>query len=307
MNRNILIAIVLLALGGSLFARWMFFTPARDLVVHAPPAGGYSRVVSMAPSITETLFALDLADKVAGVTRYCDFPPEAKAKPQVGGLLDPNYEAIVALEPDLAILLTIHDEADARLKNLGIHTLVVEHRTLEGILTSFRLIGEACGGIEAAEALVIECERRMERVRSNTAGLERPRVLISSARELGSGRLGTVYAAGKGQWYDNLIEVAGGTNVFEDSFAQFPAVSAEGLLRLDPDVVIEMAPDLADASYTREDILAEWATLPGMTAVKTGRVYVLGGDYVPVPGPRFVQTLEDMAKVLHPGVDWSAP
>ena len=307
MNRNILIAIVLLALGGSLFARWMFFTPARDLVVHAPPAGGYSRVVSMAPSITETLFALGLADRVAGVTRYCDYPPEAKAKPQVGGLLDPNYEAIVALEPDLAILLTIHDEADARLKNLGIHTLVVEHRTLEGILTSFRLIGEACGGIEAAEALVIECERRMERVRSNTAGLERPRVLISSARELGSGRLGTVYAAGKGQWYDNLIEVAGGTNVFEDSFAQFPAVSAEGLLRLDPDVVIEMAPDLAAAPYTREDIIAEWATLPGMTAVKTGRVYVLGGDYVPVPGPRFVQTLEDMAKVLHPGVDWSAP
>ena len=68
-----------------------------------------------------------------------------------------------------------------------------------------------------------------------------------------------------------------------------------------------MAPDLADASYTREDILAEWATLPDMTAVKTGRVYVLGGDYVPVPGPRFVLTLEDMAKVLHPGVDWSAP
>lgn len=307
MNRRLLFTIVLLALGGSLLARWMFFTPSRDLAVPAPPTSGYSRVVSMAPSITETLYALNLADKVAGVTRYCDYPPEAKAKPQVGGLLDPNYEAIVALEPDLAILLTIHDEADARLKNLGIHTLVVEHRTLEGILTSFRLIGEACGGIEAAEALVIECERRMERVRSNTAGLERPRVLISSARELGSGRLGTVYAAGKGQWYDNLIEVAGGTNVFEDSFAQFPAVSAEGLLRLDPDVVIEMAPDLAAAPYTREDIIAEWATLPGMTAVKTGRVYVLGGDYVPVPGPRFVQTLEDMAKVLHPGVDWSAP
>ncbi len=147
----------------------------------------------------------------------------------------------------------------------------------------------------------------MERVRSNTAGLKRPRVLISSARELGSGRIGTVYAAGKGQWYDNLIEVAGGTNVFETGFAQFPAVSAEGLLRLDPDVVIEMAPDLAAAPYTREDIIAEWATLPGKTAVKTGREYVLGGDYVPVPGPRFVQTLEDMAKVLHPGVDWSAP
>ena len=307
MNRRLLITIVLLALGGSLLARWMFFTPSRDLIVHTPPASGYSRIVSMAPSITETLFALDLADKVAGVTRYCDFPPEAKAKPQVGGFLDPNYEAIVTLEPDLAILLTIHDEADARLKDLGINTLVVEHRTLDGILASFRLIGEACGAPDAAEALVAGCDRRMERVRSNTADLERPRVLISSARELGSGRIGTVYAAGKGQWYDNLIEAAGGTNVFDDGSAQFPAISAEGLLRLDPDVVIEMAPDLADATYTREDILAEWATLPDMTAVKTGRVYILGGDYVPVPGPRFVQTLEDMAKVLHPGVDWSAP
>ena len=307
MNRRLLFTIMLLALGGSLFARWMFFTPARDLVVYSPPAGGYSRVVSMAPSITETLFALDLADRVAGVTRYCDFPPEAKAKPQVGGFLDPNYEAIVALEPDLAILLTIHDEADARLNDLGINTLIVEHRTLEGILDSFRRIGEVCGAPEAAEALVADCERRMERVRRRTADLERPRVLISSARELGSGRLGTVYAAGKGQWYDNLIEAAGGTNVFEASSGQFPAISSEGLLRLDPDVVIEMAPDLADASYTREDILAEWATLPDMTAVKTGRIYVLGGDYVPVPGPRFVQTLEDIAKVLHPDVDWSAP
>ena len=87
----------------------MFFTPCGDLAVPAPPTRGYSRVVSMAPSITETLYALNLADKVAGVTRYCDYPPEAKAKPQVGGLLDPNYEAIVALEPDLAILLPIHD------------------------------------------------------------------------------------------------------------------------------------------------------------------------------------------------------
>ena len=122
MNRRFLFTIVLLALGGSLLARWMFYTPSRDLVVPAPPTGGYSRIISMAPSITEALFALDLADKVAGVTRYCDYPLEAKAKPQVGGFLDPNYEAIVTLEPDLAILLTIHDEADARLKNLGIDT-----------------------------------------------------------------------------------------------------------------------------------------------------------------------------------------
>ncbi len=154
MNRRLLITILLFALGGSLFARWMFLTPSSGLVTPAPPTSGYSRIVSMAPSITETLFALGLADKVAGVTRYCDYPPEAKAKPQVGGLLDPNYEAIVALQPDLAILLTIHDEADARLKKLGINTLVVEHRTLDGILDSFRTIGEACGGIETAEALI---------------------------------------------------------------------------------------------------------------------------------------------------------
>jgi len=307
MSRKLLVAIVLLAIGGSLLVRWILISPSTNTAAQTPPEAGYSRIISMAPSITETLFALNLADKVAGVTRYCDYPPEAESKPQVGGLLDPNYEAIVALEPDLAILLTIHHEAESRLKNLGISTLVVEHRTLDGILESFRLIGEACRASDAAEALVTESERRMERVRSRTADLDRPRVLISSARELGSGRIGTVYAAGKGQWYDNLIEAAGATNVFEDGALQFPAISKEGLLRLDPDVVIEMAPDLAEASFTREDIIAEWATLPDLTAVKTGRVYVLGGDYVPVPGPRFVQTLEDMAKVLHPGVDWSTP
>lgn len=307
MNKRTLFGIVVLVFGSSLVARWMFYTPAEDLVVSAPPAGGYTRLVSLAPSITETLYALGLGDRVEGVTRYCDYPPEAKERPRVGGFLDPNYEAIVGLEPDLVLLLTIHAEAKNRLAALGIDTLVVDHRTLDGILASFQAIGDACGIADTARELVADLEARIHRVRAKTAGLDRPRVLVSSARELGKGRVESVYAAGKGQWYDDLIEYAGGENAFQDTLVQFPQISAEGLLRLDPDVIIELAPELASASYTAEDVRAEWDGLADMTAVKTGRIYVLDGDYVSIPGPRFVNTLEDMAKVLHPEVDWSAP
>lgn len=265
------------------------------------------RIVSMAPSVTETLFALGLGDRVVGVTRYCDYPPEAASKAKIGGFLDPNYEAIVKLDPDLVVLLVIHSEARERLAQLAISTLSVDHRTVEGIFDSFHQIGDRCGAAPAAGRLVAKCQRRMTAVRDKTAGLDRPRVLISSARALGTGRVETVYAAGHGQWYDELIDLAGGENAYPDDGIAFPEIGPEGLVRLDPDVIVEMAPELDDRQYTVQDLVDEWKTIPGLRAVEDGRVYVLHGDYVAIPGPRFVRVLEDLAHVLHPNVDWSAP
>ena len=136
-----------------------------------------------------------------------------------------------------------------------------------------------------------------------TSGLAKPRVVLSAGRSLGSEGLQEVYIAGKNQWYDEIIEMAGGTNAFEDEMVQFPAVTAEGLLRLDPDVIIEMAHDLSTTGRTAQDVANEWKSLPDLRAVKDGRIYVLGADYVTIPGPRFINVLEDVAKALHPEIE----
>ncbi len=277
--------------------------PAPMPVSSAPP----DRIVSLAPSITETLFALGLGDRVVGVTRYCDYPPEAQTRAIVGGFVDPNYEAIVKLEPDLVALLVIHDEAKSRLTGLRVPILAVDHRTIPGILDSFVQLADRCGAHDRGLELAAQCEARMDEIAQISQGLTRPRVLISSAREFGTGRIESVYAAGRNQWHDELIRLAGGENAYPDDGIPFPEVSPEGILRIDPDVIIELAPKAETGDYTKEQIIAEWDSVPGLRAAQEKRIYVLNGDYVGLPGPRFVQLLEDIARALHPEADWSAP
>lgn len=271
--------------------------PSSDLIEEVS-SGEYSRIISMAPSTTELLFELGLGEEIVGVTRYCIYPPEAQAKELVGGFLDPNYEAILALEPDLVVLLPVHGDVIGKIEELGIETLVVDHRTLDGILDSIDAVGERCGRVEEARLLRNTIETRLEEIELAHADVSRPSVLLSSARSYGSGRIGDVYVAGKNQWYDDVIRFAGGKNAFTDESIPFPSLSGEALLVLDPDVIVELAPDLRDTSV--DAIVAEWGTLPTMRAVRNGRVYVLQGDHVAIPGPRFVQIIEDLAAVLHP-------
>ncbi len=286
--------------------RSLFFpasTPAPSPASSAPP----QRIVSLAPSITETLFALGLGDRVVGVTRFCEYPPEAQTRAIVGGFVDPNYEAIVTLEPDLVAALTIDDEARARLAGLRIPVLAVDHRTLGGILDSFIQLADRCGARDRGVALAADCQRRMDAVERKTRGLPRPRVLISSAREFGAGRIESVYAAGRGQWYDELLRIAGGENAYPNNGIAFPEISPEGLMRINPDVIIELAPKVEIGKYSESEILAEWDSVPGLRASQEKRIHLLTGSYVAIPGPRFLQVLEDFARVLHPEVNWSTP
>ncbi len=304
MNRFFVAAILVAAFGAAAVLRAAF--PREDRPAPAS-SGAPQRIVSLAPSITETLYALGLGDRVVGVTRYCLYPPEAQQTAIVGGFVDPSYEAILALRPDVVCVLEIHTDARQRLHTLEVPVIVVDHRTVEGILASFETLADQTGVHNAGVKLVQECRARIDAVTRKTAGLSRPRVLLSSARELGKGRIESVYAAGRGQWYDELIAYAGGENAYPDDGIAFPEISPEGLTRLDPDVIVELVPELEVAKYTVDDILAEWKSVPGMRAVREGRVYILSGHHVAIPGPRFVQTTEELARALHPEVDWSTP
>lgn len=261
-----------------------------------------SRVVSLAPSITETIFALGAQAKLVGVTRYCVFPPEATKIAQVGGYLDPSFEAIVRLKPDIVIVTAGNNETRQKLEELGLRVLTVDHNTISGIIDSISRIGQSVGAGKEAERIGADIRRRINAVKSRTIGLKRPTVMISIGRSMGGG-IGEIYIAGKDNFYDEIIELAGGTNAYDSRISKTPSVSGEGVTRLNPDIIIELAPD--KHKDEAEKSLSQWNRLSQVTAVKNKRVQALTGDYVVIPGPRFVTILEDAARIIHPEVDWS--
>lgn len=271
---------------------------------HGKPEGdiaapqSYNRIISLAPNITEKLFALGLGDKVVGVTRYCLFPQEAARKKNVGGLLDINFEAIASLNPDLIVALPEHEEAKKRFTSLGIKVLTVENRTVKDILDSILAIGAACNVKGTAEEMVHGLKERLNTSKKLRSDLPRPRVLVSF-----TGGINNAFIAGRHTFYDELIELAGGTNAYQDERIRFPSVSREGLIALNPDIILNMVPLSKGKGLKAADILNEWMGLSEVRAVREGRVYVLGNDYVTIPGPRFILLLEDMKKLIHPDVN----
>lgn len=264
------------------------------------------RIISLAPSITEMLFEMGLGDRVVGVTRYCDYPPEALDKVIVGGYFDVNYERLLSLEPDLVILLKEHQDAIIRLKELGIPTLAVDHSRVSGILGSITTIADRCQVQEKGEKLRLSMENRIHEVQENilSASVDSPpRVLVAVGRLMDKGSAGDIFVSGRDGFYDDLIALAGGVNAYRDETLKFPVISEEGLVRLDPDFILEMVPDLSDEK-DRQSLMKLWQGKVQVRAVREGRVYILGEDYVVVPGPRFIYLLKDMAKIINSsGID----
>jgi iron complex transport system substrate-binding protein len=271
-----------------------------------PPGGAArrpcNRIVSLAPSLTEMLFALGLGDRVVGVTRYCDFPPEALSRPKVGGYYDPNIEAIVALSPDLVVLLPEHTEAKAKLEGLGLATFPVQSERVSDVLAALASLGEACGAEARASEVVSDIRSRLGEVARRVRGRRRPRTLVCVGRAMGEGRLSDMYVAGRGTFYDEVLDLAGAANACPPGMAMYAALSAEGLAEMDPEVILDMVADLDERGLDRSALEREWQAAKGVAAVKAGRVYVLGQDYVVVPGPRLALLVEDVARLVHPDV-----
>lgn len=258
------------------------------------------RVISLAPATTEILFALGLGSKLVGVTRYCDYPEPAKAIRRIGGFFDPNYEQIVALRPDLMILLTSHRDAQRELAKMGIPTLTVPHKTLDDIHEAIRLIGAACGARTRAAELVEELTNRTQAVYLAVDGCPRPRVLVCIERDTESGKLAGIYIAGRNGFYDEIIQLAGGVNVCKDGSVAYPQLSAEGVIQLDPEVIIDLVNHIKADGKAPKEIAQQWNQLRLVTAVREKQVHTVVGSHALSPGPRYVQFLEQLARLLHP-------
>jgi iron complex transport system substrate-binding protein len=262
------------------------------------------RIVSLAPSLTETLFALGLGDRVVGVTRYCTHPANVLGLPKVGGHLDPNFEAIVLLEPDLVVVIPSSHENRLRLESLGIRVLEIDQHDVGAVLESVSAVAEACGVADRGTALREELERGLARVKAIVAGAPRPRAVVVVGHQIGGGAVRSVWAAGRDTFYDGVLRIAGGVNAVEGGIARYPELSREGLSALDPDVVLDVIAGVEDRNLDLETVRDGWMRLTELRAVRDHRISVLEGDHMVVPGPRLPEMVEAVAQALHPELEW---
>ncbi len=262
----------------------------------APPG----RIVSLVPSATEALFAMGAGPRVVGVGSYDSYPSEVERLPRIGALLDPDVERILALKPDLMVLYASQTELQAQLSRAGIRLFTYRHGSLPDILDTIRRLGAAAGSGAQADALAARVQRELDAVRTNVAAAARPRVMLVIGRE--SGSLRTINVSGGYGFLHDLVELAGGRNVFADVKRESLNVSTETVLARAPDVILELryAEQADSAALARER--RAWSALAGVPAVRTGRVYVLYGSELVVPGPRVTITAVTFARALHPGL-----
>ncbi len=251
------------------------------------------RIISLAPSLTESLFALGLGGRVVGVTDYCQNPPEALQKPKIGGIINPNLETIVSLKPDLVFATSEANKYEimARLEQFKIPVFSIVPRDIAGVLESLRLIGEAANVSPRAEKLIQDLKLRYADVRNKVQKLRPVRVLIAYD-------LQPVITGGKHTFPTDLVAAAGGSSIAAALEQDWPRLNMEYILDQDPEVIFLAAMPEADRHVRELSRLPGWKNT---TAVRRKRIYAVD-DRINQPGPRIMDALEMIAGYLHPEV-----
>jgi iron complex transport system substrate-binding protein len=250
-------------------------------------------IVSLAPSVTEILFALGVGDRVVGVSTYCDYPERAKHIDQVGNFLQPNVELILRKQPDLVIAVPspANRVPVESLNDLGLRVLVVDPDGIAEIYAAIGSIAAAVGEVSEGERLVRDIRARVDRVTGRLAGAPRRRVLMLVGRS-------PLIAAGSGTYQNELIVLARGTNVAADAGSAWPNLSLELIIAAAPEVIIDagMGSEEEDTQSGR----AYWQKFSTIPAVRAGRLFGYGVYELLRPGPRIAETLEMVARFIHP-------
>jgi len=263
------------------------------------------RIITLAPNITEIAFALGLDEGIIAVTKYCDYPNKVSSLPKVGGFIDPNIEAIVALKPDLVILVASQQQTITQLHQLNIPVLAVKNATLVDIKNSISAIGEATQHQQQAQQLLATIEQQIRFVSDKVSGLPRPKVMISMGHSTDSEHVKSIYIAGQHDFYNDLIFLAGGQNSYQNDYLKVPSLSIEGILQLNPDIIIDIFPEATDHNADIDQVTRQWQNLVYVNAIKNNRVHIIEENYATIPGPRIFKLLTQMAKLIHPELDWN--
>ena len=250
------------------------------------------RVVSLAPNLTEIVYAVGAGNRLVGRTSFCNYPPEAKQVIEVGDTQQPNIERIISLQPDL-VLVTTASQLEAFTKQFDerrIPVYVTNPQSLEDVFRSIKTIGELLGETERAEKIVQDLQRRANETEAKVKTTKLVRVFFQLAAE-------PLYTAGKESFITDLIRRAGGESVTANVPGPWPRYSDEAAFAARPEAIIISAPETDETSQASAEIAAPLRKSP---AALNGRLYRINADLLTRPGPRLVEGLEQMARALHP-------
>jgi len=277
---------LILYIGNQLFTQIKVYDDlGRKIEFELPP----QRIVSLAPSITEILFFLGLGDRVVGVTRYCNFPPEAQRKRVIGGVIDPNYEIIASLKPDL-IIMTVEGntrEAFDKLSELGFKIFVTNPRNFDGILKTILDFGKICGVEARANYLVDSLKLELEKIKDVNTGKKKPKILVLIS-------LNPLMSAGKNTFINEIIERAGGVNVAGKLKQNYPIFSREEILKVNPDMII-----LTESEIEKEELLKQFPEWKYINAIKENRIFKIEPDIILRPSPRVILATKVIAQMIN--------
>ena len=250
------------------------------------------RIVSLAPSITEILFALGLNEEIVGVTDFCDYPEAALAKPRIGGFVNPSIEMIVSLKPDFIIATRDGNRKETiqRLNDLGFSVYVVNPKGFDGVMKTIQNIGEIVGKQDESRRMIGDMITRKENVVRLTRSLPQPKVFF----QVGNAPIITV---GRGTLADDLIHLAGGRSISENERMNYPLYGAETVISKAPEIIIISSME-SKKSYS--NLIKMWQNWKSIPAVKMNAIYVVDSNLVDRPTPRIVEGLEAIVRIIHP-------
>jgi iron complex transport system substrate-binding protein len=294
-TKRLIAAVVLLLVGGA----GLVSPASADLTQSAAQRpGGARRIVSLVPALTEMLFAIGAGSQVVGVGSFDAFPPEVKNLPRVGALLNPDVERILSLRPELVVIYGSQTDLQTQFARAGVKTYSYRHGGIDTILQSIRELGDATGHRPEADRVVSGLRDKLAAIRARMKGRAQPNVLLVIDRQPKT--LREIYVSGGFGFLHEMLEIAGGRNVFSDVKRESVQPSHETLIARAPQVIVELQ---AEGMIAPSDIAADkatWSTLSSLPAVRNGRVHILVGQYLVVPGPRFADAVETLARTLHP-------
>jgi iron complex transport system substrate-binding protein len=256
------------------------------------------RIVSLVPALTEMLFAIGAGPQVVAVSSYDRFPPEVAALPKVGALLDPDTERILSLRPDLVVTYGSQADLQAQMARAAVATYDYRHGGLDHILVTIRDLGRRTGQVAGAERVVAGIEARLAAVKARVAGRPRPRTLLVFGREPRA--LRNIYVSGGRGFLHDMLEIAGGEDVFADVARESVQATTELILTRAPEVILEIRSENIPEGRELDAELAAWGRLASVPAVRNRRVHFITGQQMTVPGPRVADGIERMAQALHP-------
>jgi len=270
------------------------------------------KIISLNPVGTEILFALGQGDKVVGVTKYCDYPPQAKKKPVVADYFNGmNIETLLRRNIDLVVVSDLQDALVARLKKQGIKYVVIHQSTVSDVYTSIIEVGRACNAEDTAIALVTKIKTDLAQIKHKVAKCNRPTAVICISREISDPSIKNFYAAGNETFYSDLLDIAAGHNIVKSRSTNYQHISTEGLVALNPEVIIDIVGDKSayhdnikktdlNKLFDKRKLKEQWLRAYRVKATQSGKVYIFDGTLFLRPGPRMAQIALAFAQALHP-------